>query len=148
MPTAAPNPFLPTRDCICSAYRRATRALTQHFESHFRGSGLRGTQFTVLATLAQTGPIPSTRLAKLLGMERTTLTRNLKPLEDRKLITISAGQASLEQDARIRQVAITKQGTTLALKLLPQWQQAQQSAHKVLAALQPNPPNPVRTENQ
>jgi DNA-binding MarR family transcriptional regulator len=141
MPGDTSNPFLPTRDCICSAYRRATRALTQHYEAQFRGSGLRGTQFTVLATLVQTGPIPSTRLAKQLGMERTTLTRNLKPLEDRSLITISAGQVSLGQDARVREVAITKEGTALALKLLPRWQQAQKSAHKVLAAVQPKPPS-------
>jgi DNA-binding MarR family transcriptional regulator len=136
MPDDTSNPFLPTRDCICSAYRRATRSLTQHYEAQFRGSGLRGTQFTVLATLAQTGPIPSTRLAKRLGMERTTLTRNLKPLEDRSLIAIST-----TLDARVREVAITKEGTALALKLLPRWQQAQKSAHRVLAAVQPKPPN-------
>jgi DNA-binding MarR family transcriptional regulator len=137
MARTAPNPFLPTRECICSTLRRATRALTQHYEVHFRGSGLRGTQFTILATLAQTGPIPSTRLARHLGVERTTLTRNLKPLEDRSLITISAGE-----DARIRQIAITKQGTDLALKLLPLWQEAQKSAGKILATLPlPKPPN-------
>ena len=138
MPGATPNPFLPTRECICSAFRRATRALTKHYEAQFRGSGLRGTQFTILSTLAQTGPIPSTRLARHLGVERTTLTRNLKPLVDRKLITISAGT-----DARVRQVAITKDGTTLALKLLPLWHKAQKSAGKILATLPiPKPPNP------
>ena len=129
MSSSTANPFLPTRDCLCSAYRRATRALTQHFESQFRGSGLRATQFTVLSTLAQTGPIPSTRLARHLGMERTTLTRNLKPLEDRNLLTISEGR-----DARVRQIAITKEGSALALKLLPQWQKAQKSAGQILAA--------------
>ena len=100
MSNSTTNSLLPTRDCICSAYRRATRALTQHFETYFRGSGLRGTQFTVLSTLAQTGPIPATRLARHLGMERTTLTRNLKPLEDRNLLTISEGR-----DARVRRIA-------------------------------------------
>ena len=129
MSSSTTNPFLPTRDCLCSAYRRATRALTQHFEAQFRGSGLRATQFTVLSTLVQTSPIPSTRLARHLGMERTTLTRNLKPLEDRNLLTISEGS-----DARVRQIAITKEGTALALKLLPQWQKAQKSAGKILAA--------------
>ena len=60
-------------------HRRAPRSrdLTRAFEKAMRGSGVRGTQFTLLATLVQTGPIPTTRLADFQGLERTTLTRNL-----------------------------------------------------------------------
>ncbi len=57
--------------------------MTQHYERAFRGTGLRATQFTLLATLIQTGPIPLGRLAEMTGLERTTLTRNLRPLEKR-----------------------------------------------------------------
>ena len=55
--------------------RRRSRDLTRAFEKAMRGSGVRGTQFTLLATLVQTGPIPTTRLAEFQGLERTTLTR-------------------------------------------------------------------------
>lgn len=120
--------FFPCRDCTCAALRRAGRAVTQHYEQRFRGSGLRGTQFTILATVIQTGSIPISRLANMLGVERTTLTRNLKPLERRKLLTLSG-----DADGRVRQVSVTPAGETLARKLLPRWKQAQASVGEVLA---------------
>src|SRR6185312_15714429 len=88
-----------TRNCTCSALRRATRAMTAHYEAHFRGSGLRGTQFTILSVLAQAGPLPMTRLADLLGVERTTLTRNLTVLARGGLVGWTG-----TDDARIRKV--------------------------------------------
>ena len=55
--------FVACRQCVCTAARRHSRALTRAFEKAMRGSGVRGTQFTLLATLIQTGPLPTTRLA-------------------------------------------------------------------------------------
>ena len=72
--------FVACRQCVCTAARRRSRDLTRVFEKAMRGSGVRGTQFTLLATLVQTGPIATTRLADLQGLERTTLTRNLSRL--------------------------------------------------------------------
>ncbi len=89
---------------------------------------MRSTQFSLLATLIQTGPISVTRLADLSGLERTTLTRNLRPLEKRDLV----GSETTE-DGRVRLVGITKEGERLALELLPAWQRAQAS---VAAALE------------
>jgi len=57
--------------------------VTQHYERHFRGSGLRATQFTILATLAQTGPVSISELSAKLGLERTTLSRKLRLLENK-----------------------------------------------------------------
>ncbi len=119
--------FHPCRACTCSALRRVSRAVTQHYQQAFRGTGLRATQFTLLATLIQTGPIPLGRLADMAGLERTTLTRNLRPLEKRGLIR-SGG----EEDGRVRRVAITPDGERLALELLPAWQRAQASVAAVL----------------
>lgn len=102
--------------------------MTQHFEASFRGTGLRATQFTVLSTLAQTGPMPISRLATFLGMERTTLTRNLAPLERRGLVKISTEDA----DARIRRASITDTGEQAARQSLPAWRKAQASVPKVL----------------
>jgi DNA-binding MarR family transcriptional regulator len=119
--------FRPCRACTCSALRRVGRAVTQHYEAAFRGTGLRSTQFTLLATLIQTGPIPLSRLADMAGLERTTLTRNLRPLEKRGLIR-SDGEA----DGRVRRIAITPDGERLAVELLPAWQRAQATVGAVL----------------
>jgi DNA-binding MarR family transcriptional regulator len=116
-----------TRNCTCSALRRATRAVTAHYEVHFRGSGLRGTQFTILSVLAQAGPLPMTRLADLLGVERTTLTRNLMVLARQGLVAWTG-----EQDGRVRKALLTKAGDAMLHKCLPHWMAAEASVGKVL----------------
>lgn len=121
------SPFHDCRDCTCSALRRASRAVTQHYEASFRGTGLRATQFTLLATLAQTGPLPLTTLANMLGLERTSLTRNLRPLQKRGFVS-SAGNV----DQRVRLVAITQEGEAAALAALDAWKRAQASVDEVL----------------
>jgi DNA-binding MarR family transcriptional regulator len=126
--TSAPFDFTPTRQCACSAARRAARAISQHYDAALRGSGLRITQFTVLATLAQTGPMPMTRLAAFMGLERTTLTRNLKPLLRDGLVEMRG-----EKDGRVRPIAITAQGEAKARDAFPFWKKAQDSAKTLTA---------------
>ena len=65
--------------CTCANLRKATRVITQAFDAALQPTGLKATQFTVLATLARQGDGPLTLLAESLVMDRTTLTRNLKP---------------------------------------------------------------------
>jgi DNA-binding MarR family transcriptional regulator len=119
--------FVPCRECTCSALRRASRAVTQHYETCFRGTGLRATQFTLLATLIQTGPLPMGELANQLGMERTSLTRNLRLLEKKGLVGVVG-----DKDQRVRRVAMTRKGEAVAAALLPVWKRAQASAGEVL----------------
>ena len=69
--------------CNCSTLRSATRVLTQAYDEVLRPSGLRTTQFSILARLAGVGPVPLSELAELLAMDRTTLARNLRPLDAR-----------------------------------------------------------------
>jgi DNA-binding MarR family transcriptional regulator len=85
-----------------------------------RGSGVRISQFSLVATLVQTGPMAATRLAGFLGLERTTLTRNLRPL-------IRDGLVILEDDAdrRVHKIAITPNGAEAASKAFPFWSKAQ-----------------------
>src|SRR6516162_11914019 len=115
--------FVACRQCVCAAARRASRELTRAFEKEMRGSGLRGTQFSLLAMLAQTGPMPTTRLADFLGLERTTLTRNLRPLVRDGLVRIAEGQ-----DRRVRKAAITPVGEEAARRAFPFWRKAQDAA--------------------
>ena len=115
--------FVACRQCVCTAARRRSRELTRAFEKAMRGAGVRGTQFTLLATLVQTGPLPTTRLADLLGLERTTLTRNLRPLLRDGFVRIDEGE-----DRRVRKVAITPAGEEAARRAFPFWKKAQDAA--------------------
>lgn len=116
-----------TRNCTCSSLRRATRAVTAHYEAQFRGSGLRGTQFTILSFLAQAGPLPMTRLADLLGVERTTLTRNLTVLARLGLVEWTGAR-----DGRVRKAVLTKAGDAMLHKCMPRWMAAEAGVGKVL----------------
>ena len=121
--------FVATRQCACTAARRRSRELTRAFEKAMRGSGVRGTQFTLLATLVQTGPIPTTRLADFQGLERTTLTRNLALLVRDGFVRIDEGE-----DRRVRKVAITAAGEEAARRAYPFWKKAQDAALAAAAA--------------
>ena len=113
--------------CSCFAARRTARTITQHYEQHLKPTGLTVTQFTLLAMLALAGPQPLSRFAGQLGLERTTLTRNLRQLRAQGWVTESA-----TGDRRVRLLAITKRGTTVARKALPLWREAQESiAHRL-----------------
>ena len=72
--------------CACSTLRRATRALTAMYDAALAPSGLRITQLSVLSALARLGPLPVTRLAAEVALDRSTMGRNLDPLERRGLI--------------------------------------------------------------
>ena len=106
--------------CACFAVRRAARVITQHYDRALRPSGLRATQFTLLTMLSLGGPLPLGRVAERLGMERTTLTRNLKPLLDAGLIAVELGD-----DRRVRTIFITVKGHRAAVAALPDWRRAQ-----------------------
>lgn len=119
--------FQACRRCACSALRRTSRAVTQHYERHFRGSGLRATQFTVLATLAQTGPLSISELSAKLGLERTTLSRNLRLIENKGWVSAIA-----HGDQRVRKMALTAKGRRKAAAALPVWRRADASVETVL----------------
>ena len=106
--------------CACANLRRTVRVLTQFYDEVLRPSGLRATQFSTLVVIAQHSPVSMNQLAATLGMDRTTLTRNLLPLKQQGLIAISAGR-----DQRTRLVALTSRGRAALAKALPLWAQAQ-----------------------
>jgi DNA-binding MarR family transcriptional regulator len=108
--------------CVCANLRRTTRILTQFYDDVLRPSGLRATQFSTLAVIAAHARSPESmnQLASVLGMDRTTLTRNLLPLKQQGLIAISAGR-----DQRTRLVTLTPRGRAALERALPLWAQAQ-----------------------
>lgn len=100
--------------------RKAARVVTQHFDRALQPVGLRGTQFTILVVLARTGATPISKLAELLVMDRTTLTRNLRPLQRDGLIDIQRGK-----DRRTRYWTLLPKGKERLMQALPLWQNAQ-----------------------
>lgn len=106
--------------CACSVVRRTGRALTRRYDEILAPSGLRVTQYAVLATLARHGPIGMSRLADDLATDRTTLTRTLAPLQRDGLIQVALGQ-----DRRTRVVDVTAAGAAALERARPLWLDAQ-----------------------
>jgi DNA-binding MarR family transcriptional regulator len=121
--------YMATAGCFCLASRQAARKITRLYDSYMQESGIRVTQFTILSQLMLRGEMPIGRLASILGMERTTLTRNLTPLEQQKWISIKAGN-----DPRARMIGITAQGRTVVRRSFPFWSKAQAHIGKLLGA--------------
>ena len=108
------------QSCPLGHLRMATRMMEHIFDKILRPSGLRGSQLPVLAVTALIGPATMSNLAEQLVMDRTTLTRNLKPLEKRGLIKIAAGQ-----DRRTREVSLTPDGEQVMTEVMPLWESSQ-----------------------
>lgn len=115
--------------CACFNVRRAARAITQHYDQALGSSGLRATQFTLLVALGRAGAIPFSKLADVLGMDRTTVTRNLVPLERGGLLTVRPGP-----DRRVKLVTVTEKGREVLARAIPLWQEAQRSITAGLGA--------------
>jgi DNA-binding MarR family transcriptional regulator len=90
--------------CNCLALREASRHVTQFYDQFLASSGLRTTQFSILIRLRLAGPMTINALAKRLVMDRTTLGRNILPLEREGLIEIIPGSV----DRRSKVVHLTE----------------------------------------
>jgi DNA-binding MarR family transcriptional regulator len=115
------------RTCACFKVRKAARAITKLYEDVLRPSGLRATQFSLLMATRVMGPVTVVRLAQVMVMDRTTLTRNLQILEKRGLIMIKPGE-----DRREREVTLTAAGMEVLTKAVPLWEEAQERVQKGL----------------
>ena len=106
--------------CCCGNLRKAVRAVTQFYDAALRPSGLRASQLGLLATSKAMGTISMSRLADHMVMDRTTLTRNLRPLEKQRLVEIGPGK-----DRREREITVTRQGEEILARAYPLWENAQ-----------------------
>jgi DNA-binding MarR family transcriptional regulator len=117
-PQAAPPPS--TR-CNCAALRQAARYVTQRYDQHLAAAGLSSTQFSILSRLKQLGPTTINTLAHAMVMDRTTLGRNILPLQRRRLIVVKRG----ESDARQKELHLTTAGRTRLAAGFDGWAKAQ-----------------------
>ena len=116
-------------NCVCFNLRWVTRAVTQFFDAELRRHGLRPTQTPILAALTARPGWCMEELSDWLGMERTTLVRNLRPLERDGLVEITgAGRGG-----RVN-VSISAKGRKDLEKAMPAWRAAQQAVIKTLGA--------------
>ena len=113
--------------CVCNKVRMAARSVTSAYDEALRPVGLRATQFAVLAAVGMDGSVSITALAQLLGMDRSTLSRNLGPLEKSGLIKIGG-----EGWRRSRTLEITKKGQSQIAKAAPLWEKAQEALRRKL----------------
>jgi len=114
-------------NCVCFNLRRVTRIVTQFFDLEMRRHGIRSTQGSVLAALHTAGPSNMAELSEILGMERTTLLRNLRPLQRDGLVAVEGGG-----HGRFVELSITTKGLKQLEKLSPACESAQRRAVKVL----------------
>lgn len=116
------------QNCTVFNLRKASRALTQHYEEIMKPSGVLPTQFTLLVVTRAMEPIAISKMADVLVMDRTTLTRNLKPLEREGWVSVKQSR----QDKRAREVSLTKKGVKHLEQALPLWQEAQRRVRESL----------------
>ncbi len=108
------------KNCTSFNLRKAARVVTHQYDEMLKPSGLRSTQFSLLTVLSMGGTETISNLAHTLVMDRTTLTRNLKPLQSQGWVKRVPGE-----DRRTRSWTITAQGRKVQAQALPLWQKAQ-----------------------
>lgn len=114
--------------CNCLALRRAARGIARRYDEAFKPLDLNNGQFSMLAAIAGLQPAGIQRLGEMLGMDRTTVTAALKPLQRRGLVEVEVA----EDDQRGRAVRLTRAGTKLLDRAIPLWEAAQQAVAQQL----------------
>jgi DNA-binding MarR family transcriptional regulator len=113
--------------CVCAKVRAAARYVTASYDDALRPTGLRATQLAVLAAVGAGNSSSITAVSELLGMDRSTLSRNVSPLQRRGLVRVGT-----EGWRRSRALEITKKGRLLLAKAVPLWETAQEGLHRKL----------------
>jgi DNA-binding MarR family transcriptional regulator len=108
--------------CNCLALRQAARHVTQFYDQLLAPTGLRTTQFSILAKLRRLGALTINGLAKELVMDRTTLGRNIQPLEREGLIAVVTGRT----DRRSKELQLTEEGRARLRAAVAGWRAAQE----------------------
>jgi DNA-binding MarR family transcriptional regulator len=117
-------------DCNCLAVRQAARHITQFYDQFLAPSGLRTTQFSILAKLRRLSPMTINTLAAEMVMDRTTLGRNILPLERDGLIAVERGS----RDRRSKELQVTEAGEARFRAATKGWVQAQRQFEKAFGA--------------
>jgi DNA-binding MarR family transcriptional regulator len=114
--------------CVCTNLRRATRAISNMYDIALAASGLKITQFSLLRAVERNEPVAITALADEMALDRTTLARNLAPLQRDRLVELAPGS-----DQRVTEVRLTPAGRNAVAKALPLWKKTQADVSRLLS---------------
>ena len=118
------------KDCNCLSLRQAMRHVTQFYDRFLVAAGLRTTQFSILIKLQRMGPTTINALAEALVMDRTTLGRNIQPLEREGLVAVRQGRI----DRRSKELDVTDKGAARIKDAMHAWAEAQSRFESVYGA--------------
>lgn len=120
---------LRVRDCcLCLHMQRAARALARRFDAALRPLNLTNGQFSLLMSLNRPEPPLMAAVSSLLAVDRTTLTAALKPLERRRLVSVSPDPS----DRRGRRLKLTAKGLALLVRAAPIWEENHRAIESLL----------------
>ncbi|HEX4521592.1 MAG TPA: MarR family winged helix-turn-helix transcriptional regulator [Gaiellaceae bacterium] len=109
--------------CVCASLRMATRLVTRHYDRALAPAGISTNGYSILARLGELGPLPLGAFAQTLGMDRSTLSREIAPLDEAGLIDTTADAG----DRRRRVLALSAAGRRRVREAYPLWKAAQRS---------------------
>jgi DNA-binding MarR family transcriptional regulator len=115
--------------CVLHHISRTSRAVVSAYSEALKPSGFSGQQFNVLMSLAQAGPLSVRRLARLVGMDPTTVPRALSPFRRRRLVGIRASA-----DRRERIIFLTPEGRRRLAAAVPRWDAVQRRVVRAIGA--------------
>jgi len=113
--------------CLCGNLRMAARALTTMYDEALERTGISVTQLTVLWCVLAAEPVAMTDIARIVVMDKTTVTRSVASLAARRLVRVGKGR-----DARHRLVSSTSRGRGAFERAMPAWHAAQAKAARLL----------------
>jgi DNA-binding MarR family transcriptional regulator len=122
------SPIVVDAECFCLNLKRASRAVARRYDEALGPVDLTSGQFSTLITIAGLQPVSMQILAERLGMDRTTLTATLKPLQRRGLISIRPDTT----DRRSRRLTLTDEGAVLLRDAVPLWKKVQQAVGRIV----------------
>jgi DNA-binding MarR family transcriptional regulator len=117
--------------CVCTNLRMTLRAINRLYDTVLRESGLTTTDYTILSRLASEGPMMVSQLAARLAMDRTTCTREIRPLVDAGLVQTGVGS-----DRRQRVLSLTRRGRAAYTRAHPLWEGVQARVREVFGPRQ------------
>ncbi|WGL62880.1 MarR family winged helix-turn-helix transcriptional regulator [Pseudomonas sp. CW003PS] len=120
--------MLPT-SCLCTQLRRASRGVTRRYDDALAAVGLGAAQFSLLRHVQRLTQPSISVLADAMGLDRSTLGRNLRVLEEQGLVQLGEGR-----DLRAREVRLTEAGLQRIGQALPLWEQVQRELNARLGA--------------
>lgn len=117
--------------CFANRLRTASRAISRHYDAVLKPVGLKISQLSVLTAAAMgDGELTIVEMAQRLGMDRSTLSRNLDPLERQGLVAVGP-----EERHRARRIALTDAGRDLLAKAYPLWKGAQETVERTISGM-------------